>query len=66
MQENKLFFYYIFRTALTIKTEIKTFFSFFKARNMNKEKIENKIDKDPKTITDRRDSTKKPRGGSKT
>jgi hypothetical protein len=39
---------------------------FFLARNKKKEKIEKKIDKDPKTTADLRDSTKKPKGGSKT
>jgi hypothetical protein len=48
------------------KNQNKNIFSFFKARNRNKEKIENKIDKDPKPNVDRRDSTKKPKGGSKT
>jgi hypothetical protein len=31
-----------------------------------KENTENNIDKDPKSTADRKDSTKKPKGGSKT
>jgi hypothetical protein len=45
---------------------VKTFFVFFKERNKDKEKIENKTDKDPKPTADRRDSIKKSKGGSKT